>query len=63
MATQIHFVRRDQDLAVDEEPHAVAAAASGGGPIRLTGDTGPIFVNWAQVLYIEAVPVAVPAGS
>ena len=33
MPTEIRFVRRDENLAVEEELQAVATAASGGGPI------------------------------
>jgi hypothetical protein len=65
MATQIHFVRRDENLAVEEEPQAIADAASESGPIRLTSrhSGGVIFVNWANVLYIEEVPLGVPASA
>jgi hypothetical protein len=63
MPTDIHFIRRDQDFAVREGLEAVAAAASAGGPIRLTSLThGVVFVNWANVLYIEEVAEGVLAA-
>ena len=64
MPTEIRFVRRDENFAVEEELQAVATAASGGGLVRLTSsDGGVVFVNWANVLYIESVPEAVPASA
>ena len=63
MSTQIHFPRRDQDLAVEEEPDVVAEMAASGAPIRLnTIDGEVVYVNWSNVLYIEASPLVVPAA-
>ena len=62
MPTEIHFVRRDQDLSVENEAEEVAELVAGGDPVRLTTTNGHvIFVNWANVLYIEAVPLAMSA--
>jgi hypothetical protein len=57
MPTEIHFVQRDQDFVVQEEPQSVAAAAAAEVPMRLTlfQGGGVVFVNWSNVLYVEAV--------
>jgi hypothetical protein len=62
--TNIHFVRRDENLTVEGDPEEIAALAAKGCPVRLTTTEGRvIFVNWANVLYVEEVPHVTPASA